>query len=140
MSGLSTSTFRRNGRLITAFLIGIASVSVLTACAAGSTAGGEPDPAEAIVGTWGSTAQGQPHLVFGDDGKVSGTDGCNGVGSTYTVDGDTITLATFMSTQRACIGVDTWLRAVSTVQLDGDAIIVRNASGDEIGSLDRNDG
>ena len=142
MSGIRTSTWPRNGRLITVFLVGIASVSLFSACAAGTGAGGgagESDPADDIVGTWGSTADQQPHLIF-DDGKVTGTDGCNGISTSYTVDGDTVKLARFISTQMACTGVDTWLRAVSTVQLDGDAIVVRNSAGDEIGTLDRNDG
>jgi heat shock protein HslJ len=127
--------------LITAFLVGVASMSLLSACAAGTGAGagGAEDPSDAIVGTWGSTADKQPHLVF-DDGKVTGTDGCNGVSTTYTVEGDTVTLGRFMSTQMACTGVDTWLRAVHTVTIDGDALIVRNSSGDEIGTLERNDG
>jgi heat shock protein HslJ len=141
MTGPATSTFRRNGRLITGFLIGLASVSLFTACAAGggSAGGGTPEPAEAVVGTWGSTAPQQPHLAF-TDGEVTGTDGCNGITTSYTVDGDTITLDRFMSTQKACTGVDTWLRHVRSVQVDGDVLIVLDASGEQIGTLDRNEG
>jgi heat shock protein HslJ len=140
MSGQAPSTLRRNGRLAAAFALLAASASLFAACANGSTAGGsgaDADPAEAIVGTWGSTATEQPHLVF-DEGKVTGTDGCNAISSTYTVNGSTITVKPFMSTLRACVGVDTWLRALRTVELDGDAIIIRNAAGDQIGTLDRN--
>lgn len=141
MNGNRVSTSTRNGRLITGFLIGIASVSLFSACAAGGNAGssGATDPAEAIVGTWGSTGDRQPHLVF-DDGSVTGTDGCNGITSTYTVDGDTISIDPFMSTLKACSGVDTWLRLIHTVQIDGDALVVRDSSGGQIGTLDRNDG
>jgi heat shock protein HslJ len=140
MSGNRTSTSHRKGRLITGFLIGIASVSLFTACAAGGgTAGRTPDPGDAVTGTWGSTTNGQPHLAFAD-GTVTGTDGCNGISTTYTVDGDTITVASFMSTEKACAGVDTWLRSVRSVEIDGDALIVYNSSGDQIGTLDRNDG
>jgi heat shock protein HslJ len=140
MTGNHSSTSRRNGRLITGFLIGIASVSLFTACAGGgANAGSTPDPESAVVGTWGSTAKDQPHLTF-DDGKVTGTDGCNNIATTYTVDGDAIALKSFMSTMKACLGVDPWLGAVHTVEIDGDALIVRNSSGDQIGTLDRNDG
>jgi heat shock protein HslJ len=140
MTGLGSSTFRRNGRLITGFLVGLASVSLFSACAAGVPAGGgTPAPADAVVGTWGSTAANQPHLAF-DDGQVTGTDGCNGITTSYTVDGDTITLDRFMSTQKACSGVDTWLRNVRSVQVDGDVLVVLDAQGEQIGSLDRNDG
>lgn len=140
MTGNRTSTSHRNGRLITGFLIGIASVSLFTACAAGgATAGSTPDTESAITGTWGSTSAKQPHLVF-TDGKVKGTDGCNGISTSYTVDGNKVTLKTFFSTEKACTGVDTWLHSVRSVEIDGDALIVRNSSGDQIGTLDRNDG
>lgn len=140
MTGFRSSTSRRNGRLITGFLVGVASISLFAACSAsGGTVGSTPSSASAVIGTWGSTATAQPHLVF-DDGKVTGTDGCNGISTTYTVDGDTITLESFMSTQKGCPGVDTWLRTIHSVQIDGDALIVRNSSGDQIGTLDRNDG
>jgi heat shock protein HslJ len=140
MSGQAPSTSRRNGRLAAAFVLLAASASLFAACANGSSAGesaAADEPSEAIIGTWGSTATEQPHLVF-DDGQVSGSDGCNGISSTYTVDGPTITIKPFMSTLRGCIGVDTWLRSVSTVEIDGDALLVRNAAGDQIGTLDRN--
>lgn len=143
MTGTQPSASRRNGRLIAVLLTAVASVSLFTACAAGGGAAGSAgdsgavDTAEAIAGTWGSTGDGQPHLIF-SDGSVTGTDGCNGISTTYTVEGDTVTLDPFLSTLRACTGVDTWLRSVHSVTIDGDALIVTNAAGERIGSLDRN--
>ncbi|WP_166426851.1 META domain-containing protein [Labedella gwakjiensis] len=125
--------------MITGLMIGVASVSLFAACSSGAGAGSAPDPETAIVGTWGSSGKGQPNLVF-DDGKVTGTDGCNGISSTYTVADGAITVARFMSTQMACTGVDTWLRGIHSVEIDGDALVVRNSAGDQIGTLDRNDG
>lgn len=43
-------------------------------------------------------------LVFGADGKVSGSDNCNRFNGTYTVDGSKLTLSPLASTRRACIG------------------------------------
>jgi heat shock protein HslJ len=41
-------------------------------------------------------------LTFNGDGTVSGSTGCNGAGSEYTVDGDQIEFAPFVSTLMAC--------------------------------------
>jgi heat shock protein HslJ len=118
-----------------------AAAILLTACApaagpAGgptSTASPEPD----VVGTWGSDAKGEPFLEFTAEGKVTGTDGCNGIGSTYTVVDDTVEIAPYYSTLKACQGVDTWLRGLSKVQVDGDTLIVQDKDGAKIGELPR---
>jgi heat shock protein HslJ len=41
-------------------------------------------------------------LTFSEDGQVSGTSGCNGLGGDYTVEGDQITFGEFVSTLMAC--------------------------------------
>jgi heat shock protein HslJ len=41
-------------------------------------------------------------LTFNEDGSVSGSTGCNGAGSEYTVDGDQVEFAPFVSTLMAC--------------------------------------
>ena len=41
-------------------------------------------------------------LTFNEDGTVSGTSGCNGLGGDYTVEGDQITFGEFVSTLMAC--------------------------------------
>ncbi|SDQ17711.1 META domain-containing protein [Leucobacter chromiiresistens] len=120
-----------------ALLVGCASLS-----ADGSGTDGETGDAEMIeqadvVGTWFSDEQGKPTLTFDESGKVSGTDGCNGIGSTYTIEGDRVRIENFVSTMMACPGVDDWLRGVSEVQLSGDELQVFNDSGDEIGTLQR---
>lgn len=88
-------------------------------------------------GTWGSDAARQPQLVLGDDGSVSGTDGCNRlVGSWKTVD-DHVELSQLGSTMMACVDVDPWLAAASTLEFDGDIAHVFDATGTEVGTLDR---
>jgi len=126
---------------IRAAIVVAAAALLLTACApavgpAGaptSTASPEPD----VVGTWGSDAKGEPFLEFTAEGKVTGTDGCNGIGSTYTVVDDTVEIAPYYSTLKACQGVDTWLRGLSKVQVDGDTLIVQDKDGAKIGELPR---
>jgi heat shock protein HslJ len=42
-------------------------------------------------------------LNFGEDGRASGSTGCNNYGGTYQVRGDTISFIRLMSTRRACL-------------------------------------
>mgnify|MGYP002712274390 CR=1 FL=1 len=50
-----------------------------------------------------SKNQREPHLVFASDMRVSGSDGCNSLGGSYTADGSQLNLGQMISTQRACI-------------------------------------
>ena len=47
-----------------------------------------------------------PHLIFGADGRVSGSDGCNRLTSSYTAKGEAITFGLFAATQMACADTD----------------------------------
>ncbi len=148
----------RNGRRTTAFAgaLGAGLLAVLlTACGAGTGSVGDgqngggsapgteapveenPELQARLLGAWSSDDAGNPHLRFAEDGRVSGSDGCNSLGGEYTVDGDTVTVKRAASTLMACPGVDDWLRGVKTVSLDGDTMTVRDKNGDELGQLHR---
>jgi heat shock protein HslJ len=45
-------------------------------------------------------------LRFGNDGRVSGSGGCNNYGGSYRVEGDRITFSQLFSTRRACTNTD----------------------------------
>lgn len=78
---------------------------------------------------------GSGELTF-DNGRVSGTDGCNGIGSTYTVTGNGIRTAhvnPFISTMIACD--DQWLGGVKTIDHYGVVMVVRGQDGQIIGLL-----
>ncbi|WP_460798134.1 META domain-containing protein [Microbacterium sp. GXF0217] len=128
-------------RIRTAIVVAAAAL-LLTACAPANgpsdapTSTASPDEPD-VVGSWGSDAAGQPFLEFTAEGTVTGTDGCNGISSTYTVVDDSIEIASFFSTLKACQGVDDWLRGLSTARLDGDTLIVMNREGTKIGELSR---
>ncbi|WP_430867592.1 META domain-containing protein [Demequina aurantiaca] len=110
----------------------IAGVALMLAgCASSSSEA--PDP----VGTWGATAEGMPQLVLASDGTVTGTDGCNGINTTWEEDGGTITFGPFASTMMACEGVDVWLSLAATATIDADAMDVQDVSGEAIGTLDK---
>lgn len=129
-------TQRSKKRALRSFVAMVAIGIVVSACASS-----DPDPssaaADAVVGTWGDTAESKPHLVFSSDGEVEGSDGCNGISTTFSVDGSTAVLEQFVSTLKGCFGVDPWLSKVHSVEVDGDQLIVSNAQGERIGTLER---
>lgn len=115
--------------------VSVAMVLVLAGCSGGGVS-------DAVVGTWGDgTAASDPHLVFADDGRVSGSDGCNSLSGSWTVDGDAVVVSDVASTLMACPDVDTWLSGIAQATLsqsDGQLTILDD-SGTRIGSLDRAD-
>ncbi|MGK0714635.1 META domain-containing protein [Leucobacter sp. W1153] len=111
-----------------------AAVISLTAALVGCTSGGSAD----VVGTWGdSEAQGQPSIQFAEDGTFGGTDGCNRLFGEYTVNGDVVEFGNMGSTMMFCEGVDTWLSEAATARVDGDLLVVSDASDSKIGTLER---
>lgn len=144
---LENGTAQRNSRAaLSAFGI-VCLAGLLTACAGGAeedpdnggSGPGQETPAESfdeqVVGVWESDEEGDPYLEFTDEGRVNGTDGCNGLGGTYEIDGESALVELGPSTLVACEGVDGWLRDVSVVTIDGENMHVENADGEEIGVL-----
>lgn len=72
-------------------------------------------------------------------GTLNGTDGCNGMGGDFFIDGDTARVDLGPSTLKGCVGVDTWLRGTATVVVDGDTMTVQDSNGEEIGTLTRDE-
>lgn len=88
-------------------------------------------------GTWGVEAQGEPHLVLAEDGRVSGSDGCNRLTGTWELVEDQVALSPLASTMMACEGVETWLGGAETLDIDGDTMHVLDGQGEELGTLER---
>ncbi|MCI2956884.1 META domain-containing protein [Agromyces atrinae] len=117
--------------------LAIAGALLLAGCATSGAGTGGAETGGSPLGTWGEDAKGSPHLEFLEDGTLSGSDGCNGIGGTYTDSDGTITVELGFSTLMACPGVDTWLRDISTASVDGDALAVFDTDGSRIGTLTR---
>lgn len=98
---------------------------------------GNAEGADEFLGAWTSDEPGEPRLEFEADGTVSGTDGCNGISTTFTMADGVATLEPWASTAKACLDVDDWLRGASETVLEGDELIVKNTEGEEIGRLQR---
>ena len=106
---------------------------ILTACASTT-----PGSAGSPEGTWGDAASANtPYLELGDDGRLTGTDGCNRLTGTWKVAGDEITFGPLASTRMACEGVDTWLSNAVSAKISGSTMTVTGSGGAEIGSLER---
>lgn len=88
-------------------------------------------------GSWGIDGPGQPQLTFSDDGRVTGTDGCNRLMGRWGQTDDCVHLMNMASTMMYCEGVDTWLRGADTVQVHGDTLYVMDQHGQELGTLDK---
>lgn len=92
-----------------------------------------------VVGTWGApdSTNSEPGLLLSEDGKVSGTDGCNRLMGSYEADGETVTFGPLASTLMFCEGVDTWLGKAVTGVVSGDQLTLSDQDGAEIGTLER---
>lgn len=103
----------------------------------GDDRGGSVDP----TGTWGDTSDTTaPSLVLADGGGLTGTDGCNRLTGSWTVDeSDHVEFHDVASTRMACEGVDTWLAGLSQATIADDTMTVIGEDGYEIGALERQD-
>ena len=91
------------------------------------------------TGKWTSPEKGDPFLEFAEDGSLEGSDGCNAIATSWKVEGDEITIDSFMSTQKACAGVDIWLSKASTATIEGDVMKIMDSNGKVIGGLEKED-
>ncbi|WP_051640072.1 META domain-containing protein [Cellulomonas sp. URHE0023] len=112
--------------------------AALTACSSDDSSSGSTLSSGDVTGQWvESDSDPVVKLELKDDGSVSGSDGCNQLNGTWTIDGSDIKFGAFAATMMACADVDTWLSGASTATVDGDAMTVLGDSGKEIGTLDK---
>ncbi|MBO9554809.1 META domain-containing protein [Cellulomonas sp.] len=134
-------------------LVTVFSFGTLAACASDDDPGGgetsagvttsptkaSPQAASAgdAVGTWGEpNTTGKPSLTLAEDGTATGNDGCNQLSGTWEAGDDgSVTFSPFAATQMFCEGVDTWLSMAASATVDGDQLVVLDASDKQIGTL-----
>ncbi|GGY72574.1 META domain-containing protein [Marinobacter zhanjiangensis] len=125
---------------------------MLSACAApGPQSSGGPIPTAPLTNTYWKLmslqgtgvdvprgAQGEPHMIFRDDGKVNGFSGCNRFVGEYTVSGANLLFDSMASTRMACPDDDyeTVLYEVFSqtagVFLEGKVLKLLNEKGHEL--------
>jgi heat shock protein HslJ len=106
---------------------------------AASESPSDDDSAMDPMGKWTSPEAGDPFLEFADDGGLKGSDGCNSIVTTWKAKDGEIVIDSFMTTQKACAGVDTWLSKASTATIEGNVMKVKDSNGKVIGGLEKED-
>ena len=106
-------------------IAGIAGLALLLAGCASTN--------ESPVGTWGE--KDGPTLTLAEDGTLHGSDGCNRMTGGWTQSESQIDEVA--STMMACEDIDTWLNGLSTGTITGSTLQILDASGTEIGTLER---
>jgi heat shock protein HslJ len=106
----------------------------------------EPGSTASLIGDWKLIAYGAADapvpavegaaagLTFKEDGTVTGTSSCNGLGGEYTVEGDQITFGEFVSTLMACDdpimaqeeAAHRVMTDTATYAIDGDTLTITN--------------
>jgi heat shock protein HslJ len=120
-----------------ALALGVAGAALLLT---GCVHAGLPFGAERVdpVGVWSeSSAESSPYLSFTDDGNLSGYDGCNQLGGSWTATAGGAEFSNFAATQMFCEGVDTWLISAATAEIDGGTMTVLDEDGRRLGALER---
>jgi heat shock protein HslJ len=110
---------------------------MLTGCLGvqGSASGGDLD----AVGTWSDpSTESEPYLSLADGGSLTGSDGCNRLTGSWSVDeGEQVLFEEVAMTRRFCEGVDDWLSGLSAATISGTTMTVLGQDGAEIGQLER---
>ena len=118
-----------------------ATLTVLAAVALSGCATSSGDGSIDPVGTWAESSKADaPSLTLAEDGKLTGTDGCNQLtGSWELKDDDLVYFGSVASTRMACADVDVWLDQLSQASISGTTMTVLGQDGAEIGQLERTD-
>jgi len=121
------------------YLIVLLVISVaISACAAG-------EDSASLIGSWKLVSYGpadaqipalegtEAALTFNEDGTVTGDSGCNGMGGSYTVEGDQITFSEIVSTLMLCDllmeqeeAIHIVLADTSTYKIEGNTLTLTN--------------
>jgi len=115
----------------------VAASLALAGCSGGAGSGDSPSASTGTVGSWGADKAGEPSVTIAADGAFNGTDGCNSVSGQGTFAGDGFTFGPMVSTMMACEGVDTWLSKADTAAVQDGELVVLDASGAQIGTLEQ---
>jgi heat shock protein HslJ len=109
---------------------------VLAGCASSSGSGAELSDSD-VAGKWVQTDSKPPvYLELGEDGALSGSDGCNQLSGTWQVEGTEVDFSELAATMMACEDVDTWLVGAQAATIDGDEMTVLGKDDKTIGTLE----
>jgi len=127
------------GFVARSFALVIVVGGVLAGCASSSGSGAALSASD-VEGEW-SQADSEPrvYLELGEDGALTGTDGCNQLTGTWEVDGTEVDFSDLAATMMACEDVDTWLSGAESATIDGGDMTVLGEDDKEIGTLEKSE-
>ncbi len=128
------------------FLLMLLLVSLAVSACGAEPEPGAPQDSSSLIGAWRLTAHGpadapvpavegvEAGLTFNEDGTVSGTSGCNGLGGDYSAEGNQITFGEFVSTLMACDdpimrqeeSAHKVMTGTATYTVEGDTLTITN--------------
>ena len=112
---------------------------VLAGCASSSGSGAELSDSD-VAGKWVQTDSKPPvYLELGEDGALSGSDGCNQLSGTWQVEGTEVDFSELAATMMACEDVDTWLSGADSATVDGDEMTILGEGDKKIGTLEKSE-
>ena len=127
------------GFVARSFVLVAVAGGVLAGCASSSGSGAELSASD-VEGEWSQTdSEPRVYLELGEDGALTGSDGCNQLTGTWEVDGTEVDFSDLAATMMACEDVDTWLSGAATATVDGDQMTVLGEGGKEIGTLEKSE-
>ncbi len=89
-------------------------------------------------GVWGNPENTrEPSLELHEDGRLTGTDGCNRLMGRWVLEDGTVRFQEVAMTMMACPDVDQWLASAATAVPSEQTLLVYDGEGNEIGSLTR---
>lgn len=92
---------------------------------------------DSVNGKWVSTKGSKAFLTLDADGTLQGSDGANGITSTWASDDAGALIESFVSTQRAAPGMEMWVAKARRVEAAGDRLNVFDHAGNHLGELTR---
>ena len=121
------------------FALVVVAGGVLGGCASDSGSGAELADSD-VAGEW-SQADAEPrvYLELGEDGALTGSDGCNQLTGTWEVDGTEVDFGDIAATMMACEDVDTWLSGADSATIDGSEMTVLGDGDKKIGTLEKSE-
>lgn len=87
------------------------------------------------IGTWREGPSSAVFLTIAEGGALSGYDGCNTVGGSWTAKNDVITFDGYGNLTEAGCLIDNWLIRAHSVIRDAEGIVVLDDSGATVGHL-----
>ncbi|GEL96933.1 META domain-containing protein [Cellulomonas terrae] len=112
---------------------------VLAGCASTSGSGATLSDSD-VAGEWSQVdAEPRVYLELGEDGALTGSDGCNQLSGTWQVDGTEVDFSELAATMMACDDVDTWLSGAESATIDGSEMTVLGEGDQEIGTLEKSE-